>query len=136
RTDGPLRGQQPPAGLLLGEFERARLSFDPDRLVQNLRFGDCRRVQRRLPPGRLQGELGVVDDAAVAAVATEVVIGAHEDAVHRAGIDTQRAEHALRVVDREGVDAEALADRALLLLDVDAVDRTGGSALFAADARR
>ena len=50
------------------------------------------------------------------------------------GIDAQGAEHALGVVDLEAVDAEALADGVLDLLDVDAIDRAGAGALVAADA--
>jgi hypothetical protein len=106
----------------------------PHRLDRQFRRRHRRRVQRRLPPGDFQGQLGVIDDATVPAVATLVVRGAHEDAVHRARVHAQRAEHALGVVDLEAVDPEALADRVLDLLDVDAVDRAGAGALVAADA--
>src|SRR5205823_526118 len=76
------------------------------------------------------------DDAAVAAIAADVVGRAHEDAIDRAGIDAQGAEHALGVVDLEAVDAEALAYGVLDLVDVNAIDRAGAGTLVAADAGR
>src|SRR5262249_1657581 len=76
------------------------------------------------------------DDATIPAVAADVVGRAHEDAVHRAGIDAQGAEHALGVVDLEAVDPEAFADGVLDLVDVDAIDRAGAGALVAAAAGR
>src|SRR5262245_32851021 len=114
-------------------LERARLSFDPNRLVQGLRFGDRGRTDRRLPPRDLQREFGVIDDASVAAVTAQVVIRAHEDAIDGTGLDAQRAEHALRVIDREPVEPKSLADRRLLLVDVNAIDGTGDRALVATD---
>src|SRR4051794_25862834 len=61
----------------------------PDRL--DLEFGSRyrRRVERRLSPGDVHGQLGKVHDAAVAAEATQVEVGAHEDAIDRTGIDAQ-----------------------------------------------
>src|SRR5262249_3646347 len=47
--------------------------LDPDRLDDQLRGGDGGRVERRLAPGDLQRQLGVIDDAAVAAEAALVV---------------------------------------------------------------
>src|SRR5205807_8818499 len=79
---------------------------------------------------------GKIDDAAVPAEAALVKRRAHVDAIDRAGIDAQRAEHALAVVDLEAVDPEALADGVLDLVDVNAIDRAGAGALVAADARR
>jgi len=61
---------------------------------------------------------------------------AHEDAIDRARIHAQGTEHALRVIDLETLNAETLADRVLDLVDVDAVHRTGASALVTADACR
>src|SRR2546428_76670 len=72
--------------------------LDPDRLDDQFGGGDGGRVERRLAPGDLQRQLGVIDDAAVAAEAALVVRRTHENAIDRAGIDTQRAEHALGVV--------------------------------------
>src|SRR5262245_23353043 len=109
--------------------------LDPDRLGDELAGGHRSWVERRLAPGHFQRQLGKIDDAAIAAETTLVVRRAHEDAVHRTGIDTQRAEHALGVVDLEAVDAKALAHWVLDLLDVDAIDRTGAGALVAAYAR-
>ena len=62
------------------------------------------------------------------------MIRTHEDAVNRARFDTKCAEHALRIIDRKVVDAEAFADRAFFFFDVDAINRTSDGALFAADA--
>src|SRR5262249_27903901 len=107
----------------------------PDRLRLQLGGRDGRRVERRLAPGRLHRQLGVIDDAAVPAVAALVVRRAHEDAIHRARVDAQGTEHALGVIDLEAVHPEALAHRVLDLLDVDAVHRAGAGALVAADAR-
>src|SRR5262249_7576139 len=53
-----------------------------------------------------------------------------------AWIDAQGAEHALGVIDLEAIDPEALADRILDLLNVNAIDGAGAGALVAADARR
>jgi hypothetical protein len=61
---------------------------------------------------------------------------AHENAIDRARIDAQGTEHALGVIDLEPVDAEALADRILDLVDVDAIDRASAGALVATDTRR
>src|SRR5262245_17385869 len=47
--------------------------LDPDRLGDQLRPGDGRRVERCLAPGDLQRQLGEIDDAAVAAEAALVV---------------------------------------------------------------
>src|SRR5262245_29135127 len=112
-----------------------RRGLDPDRLGNELGRRDGRRVQSRLTPGDLQRQFRVIDDAAVAAVTADVVVGAHVDAIDRAGIDAQRAEHALGVVDLEARDDEALGRRlGPLLLDVDAIDRAGAGALVTADA--
>jgi len=58
------------------------------------------------------------------------------NAVDRAGLDAQGTEHALGVVDQKAIDAEPLADRTLFFFDVDAIDRTGDRAFFAADTGR
>src|SRR5207244_8013296 len=108
----------------------------PDRLDLEFGSGNRHRVERRLSPGGLHGQLGKIDDATVPAKAALIVRRAHEDAIDRARVDAQSAEHALGVVDLEAVHAKALADRVLDLLDVDAVDRAGPRTLVAADARR
>src|SRR5262249_2433292 len=101
-----------------------------------LRGRHCNRVQRRLSPSHFHRQLGEINDAAVAAVAALVVRRAHEDAIDRTGIDAQRTEHALGVIDLETVYSETLAHRVLDLIDVDAVYRAGTGALIAADAGR
>src|SRR5262249_18901710 len=106
----------------------------PNRLGRQLRCRHRGRVQGRLPPGDFQGQLGVIDDATVPAEATLVVGRAHEDAIDRARVHAQGTQHALGVVDLEAVDAEALANGVLDLLDVDAIDGTGAGTLVAADA--
>src|SRR5262249_15331796 len=72
--------------------------------------------------------------AAIARVTALVMRRAHEDAIDRARVDAQGAEHALRVIDLEAVDAETLSDRVLDLVDVNAIDRAGAGTLVAADA--
>jgi len=104
--------------------------------MQNLGFRNNRWIQRRLAPCNLQRKLGIVDDTPVTTVATKVVIGPHKDAVNRTRLDTQRTKHALGVVNRKAVDAEAFSDRAFFFVDIDAVNRTRRRALFAADACR
>src|SRR5262245_22873684 len=52
-------------------FERAGLSLDPDRFVQHLGFRNRGRVERGLPPRGLKRQLGVVNDAPVAAVTAQ-----------------------------------------------------------------
>src|SRR5262249_34864221 len=108
----------------------------PHRGGLQLRRRHRRRVERRLAPGDFQRHFGGVDDAAVTAGGTLVVGRTHEDAVDRAGVDAQGAEHALGVVDLEAVDLEGglAAHLDLFLLDVDAVDGAGPGALVAADA--
>src|SRR5207244_8662877 len=65
-----------------------------------------------------------------------IVSRSHIDAVDRTRINTQRADHALGVVDLESVDPEALAHRVLDLVNVNAIHRTGAGALVAANAGR
>ena len=69
------------------KFERAFFSLDPHRFVQNFRFRYCSRVQRGLAPSDLQRKLGIIDDTAVPAVAAEIEIRAHENAIDGARID-------------------------------------------------
>ena len=106
------------------------------RLHDHLGGGDGGRVERRASPGDLDWEPGEIDDRAVPAVAAQVEGRAHEDAIDRAGLDTQRAEHALRIIDREPAHAEALAPAHPLLADVDAIHRTRLRTLVASDAGR
>lgn len=94
------------------------------------------RIERRSPPSNVDGHSGKIDDASITAVAAEVVRGSHEDAIHRAWLDTQSAEHALRVIDRVVRNAETFAAGHLLLADVDAIDGTGLGALVAGDTSR
>src|SRR5579872_2603437 len=115
-------------------LERTGLSFDPNRLEQRFRFGHRRGIERRLTPGDLQRKLGVIDDATIAAVTAQIVIGTHEDAIDRARFDAQSAEHALGVIDCEAVKPKSLPDRRFFLVDVNAIDRAGDGALVAADA--
>ena len=62
--------------------------------------------------------------------------GTHKDAVDRAGLDAEGAEHALRIVDREAADPKAFAVFDPFFADVDAVDRTGLGTLITGDAGR
>ena len=91
-------------------FKWARFSLDPDRFVEHFGFGDGCWIERGLTPPHFQRQLRVIDDAPVAAVTAQVVVRTHKNAIDRAGFDTQGAEHAFRVVDRESVDSETLAD--------------------------
>src|SRR5690606_30945385 len=59
-----------------------------------------------------------------------------ENAIDRAGLNAQRAEHALAVVDRKAGDLKALARGHTLFADVNAVDRARFRALIAGDAGR
>src|SRR5262245_46899692 len=67
-------------GRRLGRRGGVRLLL-PDGLGDQLRRRDRRRVERGLTPGHLDRQFREVHDAAVAAVATNIVVGAHEDAV-------------------------------------------------------
>src|SRR5271154_4527481 len=59
-----------------------------DRFADDLRIGDCRGVERGPSPADLYRQSREIDDASVATVAAQVVRSSHEDAIHRAGIDT------------------------------------------------
>src|SRR5687768_193928 len=102
-----------------------------NRSDEHLRLRDGRRVQRRPTPGHVHRQPREIDDRAVATIATQIVSGAHEDAIDRARLDAQSAEHALRVVDCEARDLEALAPFDAFLAYVDAIDRAGLRALVA-----
>ena len=60
----------------------------------------------------------------------------HEDAVHWTGLHTQGTKHALRVVHSKPVDSKSLTNRILYFLDVNTVDRTCLSSLFATNTGR
>jgi len=62
------------------------------------------------------------------------VRGTHEDAVDRAGLDTQGTEHALAVVDRVAGDFESLAAFDFFFADINAIDRASLRTLVARDA--
>jgi hypothetical protein len=107
-----------------------------NRLGDDLRRCDRRRVQRRAAPRRVNRHPGEIDNRSVATIAAQVVRRAHKNTIDRARLDAQRAKHAFRVIDRKGRDLEALATRHALFADVDAVDRARLRALIAGDARR
>ena len=60
----------------------------------------------------------------------------HENAIHRARFDAQRAEHTFRVVNREAGYLESLSVLDSLLSNINAIHRTCFSALVTCDARR
>jgi hypothetical protein len=101
-------------------------------------FGQChgRGIQRRSAPTDIYRQTREVDNTAIAAVAAQIMSRAHEDAIDRTWLDTQRTEHALRVIDREARDAEPFAAGNFFFADVDAIDRTSFRALIASDASR
>src|SRR5262245_35754343 len=85
-----------------GRWRRRRVGRPyPDRQRHLLRLVDVRRVERRLTPRNFERQFRVVDDAPVAGETAEVMRRAHENAVHRARVNAQRAEHALRVINLE-----------------------------------
>lgn len=118
------------------KLKRTRLTLHPDRLMQHLRLCDDRWIQSGFTPRYFQRQLRVVHDTSIATVATQVVVRTHEDTIHRTRLHTQCTKHALRVVNRKPVDSKALANRALLFVDVNAVNRTCRRALLAADTCR
>jgi len=61
------------------------------------------------------------------------VRGTHEDAIDRTRLDTQRAKHALAVVDRVAGNLESLAAFDFFLADIDAIDRASLGTLVARD---
>ena len=106
------------------------------RLDDRLRRSHRCRIERRLAPRHIERQAREVHDASVAAVAAQIVRGAHEDAVDGARFHAQSAEHALGIVDRVAGDFEALRSFHALFPDVDAVHGTGLRAGIASDARR
>jgi len=62
------------------------------------------------------------------------VRGTHEDAIDRTRLDTQRAKHALAVVDRIAGNLESLATFDFFFADIDAIDRASLGTLVARDA--
>ena len=107
-----------------------------DRLGNHFRLRDCRWIEGCSTPGDLHRQSGEIHDAPIAAVATQIVRGPHEDAIHGARFDAECREHALAVIDREAGDAEPLSSFDTLLADVDAIDRARLGALVAGDAGR
>jgi hypothetical protein len=103
----------------------------------DLRSGHRGRIQRRPSPGDVHRQTSKIDQASIPTVTTQIMGRAHENAIDRARLDAQRAEHAFRVVDRETRDLESLAAaRHAFLANVDAIDRTDLGALIAGNARR
>ncbi len=115
-----------------GGWRISRLS--PYWFRNDLRFHHDGRIKGRLAPCNIERKLGVINDAPIATVRAKVMIRAHEDALNRARINAQRAEHALGIVDHETIDAEPLTDRISLFMDVDAVNRAGLGTLITPDA--
>jgi len=107
-----------------------------NRLGDHFGISDCRGVKRRSAPRHIERHSSEVDDAAVAAVAAQIVRRSHEDAVNRARLDAKRTKHALRVVDRVPSNLESFSAFDPLFANVDTVDRAGFGALIARDARR
>jgi hypothetical protein len=105
-------------------------------LGDHFRICDGRRVERSSSPSHIERHPREVDDAAVAAVAAQIVRRAHEDAIDRARLDAQRTKHALGVVDREACDLEAFAVFDSLLADLIAIDWASLRTLVASDAGR
>lgn len=103
-------------------------------LDDDFRRGHRRWIERGLTPSNINRQTRKVDDASVATVATQVVRGPHENAIHRTGLNTQSAKHALGIVNREAGNLEAFAVGDTLFTNVNAVDRTGLGALVARNA--
>lgn len=113
----------------------AFFTFDPNGFAQDFGFCDDSWIQGCLSPCNFQRQFSVIDDAAVSAVAAQIMVGSHENTIDRTGVDTQSTEHAFGVVDDKAVDSKALANGALLFFDVDAVHRASLGAFVATDAR-
>ena len=79
-----------------------------DRFGDHLRLSDGGRIERRAPPGNIDGQTRKIDDTSVATVTTQVVRCAHEDTVDRTRLNAKRTKHALRVVNRIAGNAETL----------------------------
>ena len=105
------------------------------RINNHLRLGYRRGIQRRSPPSYIQWQSRKIDDATIAAVATQIVRRSHENTVYGARLDAQGTEHTFRVVDREFCDPEPLAILDSLPADVDAVHRARLRAPLAGYAR-
>src|SRR5262245_18733394 len=119
-----------------GRFVTLLVRSAVHRLRNHLRFCYGGGVERRFAPRNLNRQPGKIDDAAVPAVAREVMRGAHENAIHRTRLDAQSAEHALGIVDRKAGNLKALAVLYSLLANVDAIDGASLSTLIAGNARR
>jgi hypothetical protein len=107
-----------------------------DRLGHDFRLSDRRRIQSSFAPRDIERKTREVDDATIAAVAAQIVIGTHEDAVDRAGLDAKGTQQALAVVNRVTSNFETFTALDTLFADVNAIDRTGFGALIACDAGR
>ena len=116
------------------KLERTRLTFHPNWRMQNFGLRNDRWVQRGLTPCDLQRQFRIVNDTPITTIATQVVIGPHENAIHGTRLYAQGTKHALCVVDRKAIDSEPFSDRAFFFVDINAVNRTSGCALFAANA--
>lgn len=97
-----------------------------------MRHGD--RIQRCSSPGHIHRKSGEVNDAAVAAVTTEVMGCPHENAVDRTRLNTQSAKHAFRIVDRVSSNFESLPSFHAFLANIDAVNRARLRALVTGNA--
>jgi hypothetical protein len=104
-----------------------------NRFGDHFRVGNGGGIERRAAPGDVQRHPRKIDNAAVAAVAAQIVRRPHEYAIDGTRLDTQRTKHALRIVDRVAGDFETLAVLDPLLADVDAVYRASLRALIAGD---
>ncbi len=93
-------------------------------------------VDRCSSPSDIERHTRKVNNAAIAAVTTQIVGRAHEDAIDRAWLDAQSTEHTLRVIDRIAGDLEALAPFNFFLADVNTIDGARFGALVARDAGR
>ena len=107
-----------------------------NRLRNNFGIGNGRWIECGPAPRHVERQPRKVDDAPITAVTTQIVRGAHEDAVDWTRLDAQRTKHALGIIDGEAGYLEAFTVFHPLFADVDAIDRASFRALIAGDARR
>ena len=93
-------------------------------------------IDRTTSPRNIDGHSREIDNASISAVAAQVMRCAHEDAVHRAGLNTQRTKHAFTIVNREGRDLKALSSLDFFLANINAIDWTSLRALITSNACR
>jgi len=104
-----------------------------DGLGDNFGLGNSGRIQGRTSPSNVGRQTRKVDDATIAAITAQVVRSTHEDAIDRARLDTQRAEHALAVVNRVAGDFESLTAFDFFFANIDAIDGASLGTLVAGD---